>query len=199
MRIEDVVRYPLPGLAVPTGWRFGAGDRWLTWLASPEQGLRQALFGLDLASGETKVLLDPRDLGSDEAKISREEQLRRERLRQRSVGVTSYQWAERGTRILVPLGGALFVKDDATAPAREIVSADGPATLEPRLSPDGEWVGFVRDAELHVVPASGGAPRQVTSGARGTGRTHGLAEYIAQEEMHRHHGWWWSDDAKLVA
>ncbi|GAG18462.1 unnamed protein product, partial [marine sediment metagenome] len=40
---------------------------------------------------------------------------------------------------------------------------------------------------------------QLTSGARGTGKTHGLAEYIAQEEMGRHHGFWWSKDGKWLA
>jgi hypothetical protein len=41
--------------------------------------------------------------------------------------------------------------------------------------------------------------RQLTSGARGTGKTHGLAEYIAQEEMDRDHGFWWSWDGRLLA
>ncbi|MCG3134560.1 MAG: Dipeptidyl aminopeptidase 4 [Planctomycetes bacterium] len=199
MRIEDVIRFPLPGLSLPGSLRFAPGDRALVWLASPEAGLRQALFAMDLATGATRVALDPRQAAADETKLSLEEQLRRERLRERSVGVTSYQFAEKGTRILVPLGGALLVKDDLDAPAREIVAAGGPPVQEARLSPDGEWVGFVRDAELHVVSAAGGTPSQVTSGARGTGRTNGLADYIAMEEMHRYQGWWWSDDSSRIA
>ena len=47
--------------------------------------------------------------------------------------------------------------------------------------------------EVYVVAtAAGGAsaptPVQVTSGARGTRVTHGLANFIAQEEMHRMEG-----------
>lgn len=209
IRAEDVCRLPPPGYSYPTGLRFGPGDRLLTFLASPEGGLRQALQAMDLSTGGVRTLLDPRDAGTDERSLPLEEQLRRERLRERSVGVTSYQWSERNgsekdgagraARLLVPLRGALLVKDGADAPAREVVPAGGAAIEEPRLSPDGEWIGFVRDAELHVVPASGGTPRQVTHGARGTGRTHGLAEYVAQEEMHRHQGWWWSDDSAWIA
>ena len=203
MRIEDLAKFPLPGYALPNSFRFAPGEDALTWLASPEAGLRQALFALPLAGadtgGEPRIVLDPRDLGADERALSIEEQLRRERRRQRGVGVTRDQFAERGTRILVPLAGALLVKDALDAPAREVVSAAGPAIQEPRLSPDGEWLGYVRDAEVYVVPAAGGEPRQVTSGARGTGRTNGLAEYCAQEEMHRHQGWWWSDDGAWIA
>ena len=66
---------------------------------------------------------------TDERALSLEEQLRRERTRQRSVGVTTYQWASRGTRLLVPLGGALLVKDDADAPARRAALAVDNARL----------------------------------------------------------------------
>ncbi|MCE9637612.1 MAG: S9 family peptidase [Planctomycetes bacterium] len=203
MRIEDVARYPLPGYALPTAYRFSPDDRTLTFLASPEDGLRLALFGMDPETGVRRILLDPRDGGVREGQVSLEEALRRERLRQRSVGVTSYQWADRdsaaGLRMLVPLGGALLVKDGPDAPARELIPAGGPPAIDARLSPDGSHVAFVRDAELYVVSASGGEPRQVTSGARGTGRTNGLAEYVAQEEMHRHQGYWWSDDGSMLA
>jgi dipeptidyl-peptidase-4 len=200
IQLEDVVRFPLPGYALPNTVRFAPGGAALTWLASPEAGLRQAMYAQATdGSAPPRTVLDPRDLGADERSLSLEEQLRRERLRQRNVGVTSYQFADHGPRVLVPIAGALLVKDALDAPAREVVAAGGPAIQEPRLSPDGEWIGFVRDAELYVVPAAGGEPRQVTSGARGTGRTNGLAEYCAQEEMHRHQGWWWSDDAQWIA
>ena len=50
-----------------------------------------------------------------------------------------------------------------------------------------------------VVSVEGGEPLQLTSGAHGTGKTHGLAEYIAQEEMGRRHGFWWSPDSARIA
>jgi dipeptidyl-peptidase-4 len=71
--------------------------------------------------------------------------------------------------------------------------------LDPALSHDGSSLGFVLDAEVHVVPAEGGPVRMVTSGARGTGRTNGLAEYVAQEELGRARGWWWSPDGARIA
>ncbi|MBW2451837.1 MAG: DPP IV N-terminal domain-containing protein, partial [Deltaproteobacteria bacterium] len=48
-------------------------------------------------------------------------------------------------------------------------------------------------------PAGGGEPCQITHGARGTGKTHGIAEYIAQEEMERSDGFWWSPDSQWIA
>jgi dipeptidyl-peptidase-4 len=43
-----------------------------------------------------------------------------------------------------------------------------------------------------------GAERRLTEGAGG-GVTHGLAEFVAQEEMGRHRGFWWSPDATILA
>jgi dipeptidyl-peptidase-4 len=43
------------------------------------------------------------------------------------------------------------------------------------------------------------APRQITSGARAAGMTNGLAEYIAQEELGRREGFWWSPDGQWIA
>lgn len=199
MHIEDVARFPLPGCALPAALRFSPDGSLVTYLASPEEGLRMSLCATDLATGARRPLVDPRDGGVREGAVSREEALRRERLRQRAVGVTSYLWADQANRILVPLGGALLALGVPDAPARVLVPAGGAPILDARISRDGRWVGFVRDAEVHVVPFDGGDVRQATTGARGTGLTNGLAEYVAQEEMHRHRGWWFSDDARWIA
>ena len=45
---------------------------------------------------------------------------------------------------------------------------------------------FVFKDEVYCVPADGSAkPRQLTTGARGCGKTHGLADFLAQEELDR--------------
>ncbi|XP_077227395.1 prolyl oligopeptidase family protein isoform X2 [Tasmannia lanceolata] len=64
---------------------------------------------------------------------------------------------------------------------------------------DGSMLAYVRDDELHVLNLSHGEPEQITSGASGNAMTHGLAEYIAQEEMDRKTGFWWSPDSKYIA
>lgn len=197
--LEDVVTYPAPGMAVPGVIAWSPDDRLVTFLWSPERTLTRQLFAFDPASGATELLLAPSDGGATEQNISLEEQLRRERARQRELGVTQYSWARRGQRILVPLRGDLFVQDGPGAPLRLLLAAQGAPYLTPALSPDGELVAYVQDAELYLVPAAGGEPRQLTSGARGTGKTNGLAEYAAQEEMHRSVGFWWSPDGRSIA
>ncbi|MDQ2787603.1 MAG: S9 family peptidase, partial [Chloroflexota bacterium] len=196
---EDVATYPLPGMAIPGDFAFSPDDRLITSLCSPDESLTRQLYALDSASGEQRLLVAPSDGGTTEERVSLEEALRRERQRQRALGVTQYAWARHANRLLVPLHGALFVQDGDGAPLREILPSGAHPALDPQLSPDGAWVAYVRDAELSVLSAHGGEPRQLTDGARGTGRTHGLAEFIAQEEMGRSHGFWWSPDSQQIA
>jgi dipeptidyl-peptidase-4 len=180
-------------MAVPAGIAWSPDDSLVTYLHDPGGGLVRRLYALDPETGASREIgLAP---PADEAQMSLEEQLRRERSRERAVGITSYRWAERGTRILVPIGGAAHVADGPGAPLRPV--ADN--ATDPRLSPDGSMLAFVRDSELQVVDASGGESRQLTFGAASKGVTHGLAEFIAQEEMGRSRGYWWSDDGSMIA
>ncbi len=197
--IEEVARHPRPGMAVPASFAFSPNDRLIGYLFSPEASLTRQLFAFDPESGEHKPLVAPPDRGATEENVSLEEALRRERQRQLELGVTHYAWAEHANRLLIPLQGSICVQDGPDAPLRAIVERDEKPVLDAQFSPDGNWVAYVQDAELYAIPAGGGDPRQITHGARGTGRTNGLAEYVAQEEMDRSRGFWWSRDSAGIA
>ncbi|MDI1430902.1 S9 family peptidase [Polyangium sorediatum] len=199
LAVEEVARHPLPGMAIPDQIAFSPDDRLITYLKSPERSLVRQLFVFDPATGSESLFVSPPDGGTTEENVSLAEALRRERQRQREIGVTTYAWATRASRVLVPIKGDLYVQDGPSASLRKLVASGGAPILDPKLSPDGAAVAFVQEAELYVIDATGGAPRQLTSGARGTGKTHGLAEYVAQEEMARHHGYWWSTDGTWLA
>lgn len=127
-----------------------------------------------------------------------------------NTGVTSFKVAgptgSRG-RIMVPMGGALYIREGIAADAelRRVFDPKaaplGPGpVLDPQISDDGSLVCFVWREELYCVPADGSAPpRALTAGARGTGVTHGLADFLAQEELDRYEGFWISPDGQQVA
>ena len=196
--LEDVARFPRPGTSAPSGFRFRPESTSLCYLATPGGGIAQRLEAIDVLSGARSVLAEPPG-ATDEKELSLEEQLRRERLRQRAVGITSYAWTTDGARALVPYAGGVWVLDEPGAPLREVVAAADHPALDATFSGDGDRIAFVRDAEVYVVPVASGEPVQVTSGARGTGRTNGLAEYVAQEEMARYRGFWWSPGGTHIA
>ena len=202
--LEEVARRPWPGTAIPGNIQFSPDDKLITFLFSPEGSLNRQLYAFDPEKGERRLLLAPAGGGTTEESVSLEEALRRERQRQLETGVTHYAWSAKGGsakggRLLIPLQGALTIMDGSQGAPRQLVAGEGEAIIDPRFSPDGKWVAYVQDSELHVVAIDGGEPRRLTFGARESGRTNGLAEFVAQEEMERSRGYWWSPDSRYLA
>lgn len=194
-----MARRPLPGTVVPTAIGFSPDGATLTFLAAEAGSLEQHLEAIDVASGERRTVPTPGAVVAEDD-IPLEEKLRRERARELAVGVTRYQWATSADRLLVPMNDGLWIQDGVDGTARLLVdAAPGHPLLDARISDDGSRVGFVRDDEVHVADVETGVVVAVTSGAAGTGRTNGLAEFMAQEEMGRPYGFWFSDDGSHVA
>jgi dipeptidyl-peptidase 4 len=197
--LEEVARYPLPGLAIPGMIQFSPDDALISYLYSPERNLVRHLYAFNPQTGEASFLVRPLAKSAQEDDLSLEEQLRRERLRQIELGITQYAWAKEANRLLVPLPDGIYVQDGKAGELRKLADGSQSPCLEARFSPDGEWVTFVQDNEIKVVSAHGGDIRQITWGAREKGVSQGLAEYIAQEEMLRAEGYWWSPDGQWLA
>ena len=203
--IEEIAKFPPPGMSTPVSFSFSPDDRLLTYLYGPDRSPVRQLYALDTGTGESRVIQATVEPESEDLSI--EEQLLRQRQRQLGQGIVRYSWAGSDDIILIPAQSGVYVKSGADAPALLVASSDGGPVQDPQLSPDGSQMAYVMDAEVYacpvprygITPTGGGEPRQLTHGARGTGRTHGLAEYIAQEEMHRLHGFWWSKDGSQIA
>ena len=193
LTVADVARYPRPGTAIPSRIAYAPDGRALTYLFSPGGDLVRDLWRLDLATGRTERAFERPGEGVTEQNVSREEALRRERQRLRETGVTDYVWAEAAPVMLVPLGGELYARSRAAGRWRWSPSG----AVDPKPSRDGRRVFFVRDGELWCVDGRRRA-RRLTSGAEPR-LTNGLAEYIAQEEMGRAEGYWWSPDGRRIA
>jgi dipeptidyl-peptidase-4 len=86
---------------------------------------------------------------------------------------------------------------DETLSVRQLTSGEA-FDLDPKISPDGTHVAFIRDRNLWLVPAEGGEARALTDSASET-LSSGMAEFIAQEEMGRDTGYWWSPDGRRIA
>lgn len=198
--IEDIAVTPAPGMKIPGSFAFSKDDRLLTYLAGTGTPPVQSLHALDTGTGAVSLLVTPPGGGMREETLSPEEELLRQRERSLNLGLTRYSLAQNSERILVPLNGDIYVQDSSGAPLRQIFDhAGGAPALTPALSPDGSQVAYVREGEVYVISAEGGEPRQLTHGAREAGVAHGVAEYVAQEELDRREGFWWSPDGRWLA
>lgn len=157
---------------------------------------RYDLWAMDTATGEWRMLVDSRKFGTG-ADLSEAEKMQRERARIGGLkGIVTYDWAPDGKSILVPLDGDLYVATLDGEVRRLTETTDG--ELNPVISPAGGYVSFVRDQNLYVQPLAGGDAKQITPDGKGTVHW-GEAEFVAQEEMDRSTGYWWSPGDRLIA
>jgi len=189
-----VARFPPPGARVATGFRFTHDGRFLYYLALEGPGAERSLLREVVASGQRDVVA--RAGGEAAAALSREEILRRERRRIQDLGITQFVLAERADVVVYAFAGDLHLIRPGQAPLRLTTSTA--SEQDPRLSPDGRRLAYVREGDLYVMDLNTGAERRLTSEAA-AGITYGLAEYIAQEEMDRPEGFWWSPDGERLA
>lgn len=153
------------------------------------------LYEWNVASGRQRELLTPEQiLKSGDEKLSPEEKARRERQRQSLRGFTTFQLTRDGTRVLVVLGGKLYVVARADGTFTEM---PGAGWIAPQLSPDGKSIAAVRGNELFVIEIDTRREKQLTTGA-GEFVAHGVAEFVAQEELYRFDGFWWSPDSQTL-
>jgi dipeptidyl-peptidase-4 len=167
-----------------------AGDAVL-FLRSPARSPEHDLYELEVASGQVRRLATTADLlGGREEVLSQEERARRERLRIADRGFTWFALTPDGQGVLLPVSGGLTLLDRRGGAARALTAADA-SVMDPRFSPRGDTLAYVQAGDVHLLPLDGTPPRRVTPGAS-EGVRYGLAEFVAQEEMGRYDGYWWS-------
>ncbi len=189
-----------PDLSGPTarGVQISPDGRLVTFLrAKPDDQTVQDLWAQPVAGGEARRLIDANALEPKGQELSEAEKARRERQRISSKGVVEYRWDEAGRRILVPAGGDLYIAAADTGAVTRLTQTPGGET-DARFSPRGRWISYVRDQNLYVNAPGGAGERALTTAGRGL-ISYGVAEFVAQEEMERFTGYWWSPNDDRIA
>jgi len=192
-----------PSLSGPTlrELKFSPDAARVTFLKSRAEDFeRYDLWEYNLDDGETRMLVDSEALLPGEEELSDEEKARRERLRVFAKGIVEYYWADDGDALLFPLGGDIYFYDLTAEPARAVRRLTDTPEFETdaRFSPEGRHVSFIRDQDIFIIDLENDEETQLTFDGQGTIKN-GMAEFIAQEEMGRHTGYWWSEDDRYIA
>jgi len=140
---------------------------------------------------ETKFA-DPRVILADDAEVPAAERARRERMRETTSGITSYSTDAIGVNVTFALSGQLFAGNSTTRELNNL-NVEGPV-IDPRLSPDGNFIAWSNGKDLFITDFSGKEVRNLTN-ERSVNTAWGLADFIASEEFGRMHGYWWSPDS----
>lgn len=156
------------------------------------------LWEYHIATGQTRLLVDSKVVLPGEEVLSDAEKARRERQRIAAMsGIVDYQFSPDAQRLLFPLAGELYLYELASGTVRQLTHGEGFAT-DPKVSPKGGFVSFIRERNLWVIDLASGKQVQLTSdGSAVIGN--GVAEFVADEEMDRHTGYWWAPDDSAIA
>ena len=155
------------------------------------------LWAMDTSNGQLRMLVDSTKIGGGE--ISEAEKMRRERARVGgSKGIVEYEWAPDGKSVLAPVDGDLYLADvgDGRDPAADEHAGHG--NRRARLGRRALRQFRPRPEPLRDRPRHRRANGRSRAKARTTS-TCGTAEFVAQEEMDRHTGTWWSPSDGRVA
>ncbi len=110
---------------------------------------------------------------------------------------SQYQWAPDGKGILFQGPTALVWLDVKSQMARTLVS--GRASIaDPKISPDGRFVSFVRDHNLCLVSVTDGKQRAITQGGTEEIRK-GELDWVYPEELEIKTAYWWAPDSSAIA
>ena len=157
------------------------------------------LWALDRATGEERLVADPRALDTADEDLPPEERARRERSREQAGGIVGYATDRELRTATFALSGRLYVVDLPSGAAPRPIDTP-PGVIDPRLDPLGRHVAYVNGRALHVHDLSAGTARTLAA-PEGPEVGYGLADFVAAEEMERMRGYWWSPtgDALVVA
>jgi dipeptidyl-peptidase 4 len=182
--------------------RLSPDGRYVAYLRGGDRNKdRHDLWAYDIGARKHTMLVDSARLVPEERPLSAEEEARRERQRTSSLsGILEYEFSADSRSLLVPLGGDLYVYDLRARPESAVRRITNTPAFETdaHFSPQGRYVSFIRDQNLVVYDLKSGQERQVTRDG-GALVSFGMAEFIAQEEMGRNTGYWWSPDERRIA
>jgi dipeptidyl-peptidase-4 len=161
---------------------------------APKKELSADLWILDVASGERRVLVSGERLQS---MLPENTEAPTQATGLGRHPPAEYQWAPNGGALLFEGPTALVWFDLKSQTPRTLVA--GKATLaDPKISPDGKIVSFIRDHNLWLVDVSEGRERALTRGGVEELRK-GELDWVYPEELDIKTAYWWAPDSTAIA
>jgi dipeptidyl-peptidase 4 len=195
LTIEDMVAPGgLTGRA-PENAQWSPDSTRLSFVQRNDTGERGELWFVDAATGEKKVLVSEGKLGTlapDVTKIKNE----REKERILRYSVAAYHWSPDSKYLLFDALGQLWLYSLESGTAVQFTSSPDPSN-DPKFSPDGTRVAYVRKHNLFVQPISGKHAKQLTRD-KDENILNGEVDWVYAEELEVRSNYFWSPDGRQI-
>ena len=198
LTIDRIYSSPSLNGQTPKSLKLSPDGKRVTYLQGKKTDLhRYDLWEYNIESQTTKLLVNADDLIKGSENLSDEEKARRERQRVYGSGIIEYYFSNDGSALLFPLNGDVYYYNLTTQQAQRLTNTNAFET-DVKFSPKGNYVSFIREQNIYVLNIKTGKEKQLTKDGKGVIKN-GMAEFVAQEEMKRMTGYWWSPDEQHIA
>ena len=172
----------------------------VSFVERDDSGEHGQLWYVDAVTGEKKVLVSEsklETLAPPLEKIKNE----REKERVRRYHVAAYEWAPDSKHLLFDSQGQLWLYSIENGTAVQVTSAPEPSG-DPKFSPDGSRLAYLRQHNLFVRPANGGEERQLTKETgdkeKDENLLNGEVDWVYAEELDVRSNYFWSPDSRHI-
>lgn len=168
----------------------------LSYVQRDDTGDHGALWYIDPANGAKKILVSEAKLATlapDVNKITNE--IQKEKITR--YGVSAYQWSPDSKHLLFNSQGQLWLYNLESGTAVQFTSSPD----DPKFSPDGSHVAYLRRHNLFVRPISGEGERQLTKPEKDDKEENilnGEVDWVYEEELEARSNYFWSPDSSQI-
>jgi dipeptidyl-peptidase-4 len=174
----------------PEGLTWSPDGKHLTYIDGGE------LVDLDPATAKSHVLVSRAKLAALSGSAGTEtDRDHRERYK-----MASYLWAPDSAHLLFDANGRLWLYDLKTGTGVQVGFTGLASGDDPKFSPNGEMVSFVRDHGLSVLHLKeSGSPAAMVAAAPNPTTTNGEVDWVYEEELDVRSNYFWSPDSSHLA
>ena len=167
----------------------------VSYMLHEEASGKADLYYIDAATGKAAVLVPAEKIASltPAAATTKDDREKDNRARYHVAG---YHWAPDSQHILFDANGQLWYYTLATGTAVAL-SAPKDSVSDPKFSPDGTRLSYVRKHNLVVHPVNGGPEKTLTTGADAN-ILNGEVDWVYAEELDVRSNYFWSPDGKNI-
>jgi len=196
LTIETIAGSDLNGRG-PESVQWSPDGSKVTYVQRDENGEHGELWAVDAVTGAKSVLVSASKMASlapPDNKIGNE----REREWRRRYGVAAYHWSPDSKYLLFDSSGQFWLYNFETGTAIETTSSPDPSS-DPKFSPDGKNLAFLRKHDIWVRGIPEGAERQLTRVGDNEDLLNGEVDWVYAEELDVRSNYFWSPDGKQIA
>jgi dipeptidyl-peptidase-4 len=168
----------------------------VSYILRDEEGENAQLYYIDAGTGKSAVLVTSQKLAALAPPVTAIKD-ERERERRTRYSVAGYHWAPDSKHILFDANGQLWLYALETGTAIAL-STTSDAAGDPKFSPDGNRLAYLRKHNLYVRPVAGKEQTTLTRD-KDENILNGEVDWVYEEELDVRSNYFWSPNGNKIA